>query len=919
MTGSQEPSLLDYARFHGIAIDHRAVAPLDQVPPPHSSINDGFADPSDVPSIDPPVVHHSLEQELRSEKLDIPKDAARFLSSLLRTASANPSGIDRDSFFSEPHRNKHLKLEVPLLKRNWGPATSLGCAERIALDPVKLQLPRENVSDEQDEGLAFPKKYFDLSDSIWKEVSTERLDCSRDDLELLQRIQGVEKPDSGYILEKVSESQHGSNRPCMRHLSPVFLLQRTYDSIRVDSRLTSNASSASSPNITSDTRDTVDMPLSKEYGTIEISSSGNGVMRTEIKEPTSPGSRIYGDRLTDAEGIEDTNTEVPSGLFLVEYDYEETGYVSPKTHHYIPDPHMDDPPSEPNTAGEMLDDYIGGFSTPLFESLGTPTNPFLEEDVPEQRPETNDPADIDIARTPLISQTENQTKSHDGEYPSSLEVSKSDRQGLLLSDPHRSALIIAGNHFPSSDCADTIAELPLAEMICTEKSPVQIVSLDKPPDIDCGSNGEIQTERNPSKARRKFKKTRPKKSHKHTQQPSEDPERSGAVMSLSSSAFSALGSLSSFMKLRGVTSKRRKTEQSRYFPTESSQNEELVDSDLTKHPQEDFKPRRAHDKLNITFPDTPPSALVTRSLVLVLSTSLLRTHRHIVRVLESLTPSPTLIFRDYELPGPLKPNTSVGNASAILLESDIILSPTTGIILTTAQATTQLYLPGHKRHVSADGIPSLDSPLRERIARLSLRYDHIYVFICHAPNLTMDSSATSPSLTVDPKALSSVQSLMAFCSSLSDSSVIPLVIPSVQNMILEWIIALSNKHEYSLQNFKETGRKFTPIKKAEYQSIFESFQDVTPWELFLRRAGLNAFAALAVLELIYRQKLLEDTEVSGLVEIRDRAPRGLSYFIEMDPDLRRQLFEPIIGKRAVDTVERAFEKEWHFEECGIDF
>lgn len=433
------------------------------------------------------------------------------------------------------------------------------------------------------------------------------------------------------------------------------------------------------------------MPHSKEYGTIEISSSGNGVMRTEIKEPTSPGSRIYGDRLTDAEGIEDTNTEVPSGLFLVEYDYEETGYVSPKTHHYIPDPHMDDPPSVPNTAGEMLDDYLGGFSTPLFESLGTPTNPFLEEDVPEQRSETNDPADIDIARTPLISQTENQTKSHDGEYPSSLEVSKSDRQGLLLSDPHRSAVIIAGNHFPSSDCADTVAELPLAEMICTEKSPVQIISLDKPPDIDCVSNGEIQTERNPAKARQKFKKTRPKKPLKYTQQPSEDPELSGAVMSLSSSAFSALGSLSSFMKLRGVTSKRRKTEQSRYFPTESSQNEELVDSGLTKHPQEDFKPRRAHDKLNITFPDTPPSALVTRSLVLVLSTSILRTHRHIVRALESLTPAPILVFRDYELPGPHKPSTSIGNTSDILLEADIILSPTTGIILTTTQATTQLY------------------------------------------------------------------------------------------------------------------------------------------------------------------------------------------------------------------------------------
>lgn len=215
MTNFRGPSLLDYARFHGIAIDHQTITPLDQVPQPHESINDTLADPPDVPSIDPSKFHSTLEQELRSEKLEIPKDAARLLSSVVQAASRKSIDIDWNSFLPDRHRIRKLKLDLPLLKRDFDLSTSPAArAERIALDPVQLQLPREEVEDEHDEGLVFPKQYIDLSDRIWKEVSTERLDCSREDLELLQKATRVKKPDNEYIIEEILERELGFKVGC---------------------------------------------------------------------------------------------------------------------------------------------------------------------------------------------------------------------------------------------------------------------------------------------------------------------------------------------------------------------------------------------------------------------------------------------------------------------------------------------------------------------------------------------------------------------------------------------------------------------------------------------------------------------------------------------------------------------------------
>jgi len=430
-----------------------------------------------------------------------------------------------------------------------------------------------------------------------------------------------------------------------------------------------------------------------------------------------------------------------------------------------------------------------------------------------------------------------------------------------------------------------------------------------------------------------------------------------------SSAFSALGSLSSFMETRGKVSKQT-TERSSYFSTspthcdhtseDSPQKEQIDTCDQQKEMNEEIE-----ILADIATPTLHSRQQIHCPLTLVLSTSLLKTDRHIVRYLENLTPSPTLIFRDYgkylytDRHYQVPPGTSIKRKNQYNnirppAEADIILSPSTGIILTTSQATTQLYLPGHKPppHSQMDGFPQFDSPLRERIARTCIRYERIYVMICHSQTSSTKSSSNNNkgsikvNMTTDPRTLSSIRSLMAFCASLAEyCTVILLLVPSSSsawnNPTVEWILSLATKHTFSIPEKQRPVPKnigFTPIngkrnttQTTEYPLNFPH-EEETHWELFLRQAGLNPFAAQAVMAIINAQDR-EEEQVFGaphdqyhcpddIVEHQEprRQPRGLSSFIEMHPEQRRRLFGHVVGERVLKRVESVIGRRWQFEE-----
>lgn len=338
---------------------------------------------------------------------------------------------------------------------------------------------------------------------------------------------------------------------------------------------------------------------------------------------------------------------------------------------------------------------------------------------------------------------------------------------------------------------------------------------------------------------------------------------------------SSLGSLYSFLQTRGKRLKREKPgETSPYFGNaavepvpEATQVTGAAGGSIPEMITEES--HLEYDSLipNI-LPRGPPS---TTALVLILSASLLQSDRHLIRSLETHSPAPRLIFRDYKIKNP-QATRSAGTEE----EADISVSPQTGIILTTSQATTQAYLPGHR------GV--FRSPLQERIARISQRYEQIYVLV-RLPTLTI---GTIPA--TDARTMSSILSLYVFCASLAPvCTVIPLLVPADETELTVWICSISGHHG--------------PFPKEDVDVASSSYLDEeTRWEVFLRHAGLNAFAAQSVLAVLKSLGGGQGDDGAGVA--------GLSLFIEMNPAERRALFTEVVGERLLARVEKVLQQNW---------
>lgn len=338
-----------------------------------------------------------------------------------------------------------------------------------------------------------------------------------------------------------------------------------------------------------------------------------------------------------------------------------------------------------------------------------------------------------------------------------------------------------------------------------------------------------------------------------------------------------LGTLSSFMQTRGRGNKRRKIQSKSFYfnnpPAPRLDTEK--ETNIEKSPPEQSGVQKMSTDDPNSYPQFPPKKS-TRPLLLILSTALLHTNRALINSVESLSsPVSRLIFRDYTAR-----NSPVSDFN-IVEEADIIPSPTTGIILTTSQQTTQTHLPGH-------GSPGLSSPMKERIARVAQRYERLYILI-------------QASSILDTKTMSSVRELSAFCLSLGKICTIQTLLMESDHT-LEWMLAIATKH--ALSNATTSSENDTQGK-----ILWPSYLDEqTQWELFLRRAGFNPFAAQSVLDILRNSPM-----TSGDNTVKDLQARDLSRFIEMSREARRELFQDAVGHRVLHRVENAVEMDWQVE------
>ena len=189
---------LEYARFHGLATDHRLKHPLEDFACDDSPF--GFSDDAHLLDI------QSTKLSPPPERLSVSKDAAMLLASI-RNDPFEDIILD-DCFLPNPHRIRDLKVETPLLRTDHD-LDMQRFFQHIDPDLKNEHFPLEKVDEEQDEGFGWPSSYEKFLEKIRARTSTEKLSIPKGSLIYLQ---GVLKYHEGIDVQQVLEECLESSR-----------------------------------------------------------------------------------------------------------------------------------------------------------------------------------------------------------------------------------------------------------------------------------------------------------------------------------------------------------------------------------------------------------------------------------------------------------------------------------------------------------------------------------------------------------------------------------------------------------------------------------------------------------------------------------------------------------------------------------
>jgi hypothetical protein len=382
-----------------------------------------------------------------------------------------------------------------------------------------------------------------------------------------------------------------------------------------------------------------------------------------------------------------------------------------------------------------------------------------------------------------------------------------------------------------------------------------------------------------------------------------------------STSFSNKEALDMFLMLKGLqaqplvsaptTTKETSSKVSRSQDPRRPQRSKEVPEPVNKSVEE-FQ--QDHEYLSIELPKLP-SELPQRFAIV--SSEILQRRRSLYRRMTHMYPNCEFIERDFSVlqsdDGLLDLKSSIEKIPRYdpCLEADLIISPSTGVLLTTVQKIQQRSLPGQGTQ---------QNTFNSRLCQVSIRYERLIVLVSQGvdehlegtmnttalPNIPDIShmagnvSSTSSTAPVTPRDTLALASLQSFAATRSTNVNVQFVLGG-ENNLAAWIAF----------HIHVSGTAMLHIQAEE------SF-----WEHVLRRVGLNCFAAGLILTVLAKPTGNEDGNTS---ELRcSRIDYGIAAFFSMSSDERFLQFEKLLGGRKVlKRVNACLERGWISESTGF--
>lgn len=327
--------------------------------------------------------------------------------------------------------------------------------------------------------------------------------------------------------------------------------------------------------------------------------------------------------------------------------------------------------------------------------------------------------------------------------------------------------------------------------------------------------------------------------------------------------------LTNYVNMR--TSKRRKNEVSSFFgPKKSAQNEaNALSHEAKNHEKENEAPR--FNVMPIEKFEAAPVPTLKESPGSIKMIVALTIGRGILGWVEKLLPEAELVERDFDHWNTVAWNRNMVSRSPIVsslaAEADFIVSPVTGIILTTLIKVIQKPLRGQKSKTA----------IQERVEKVSARYERLIVLVSQSNRVDESTSLSSSEC-------SSFAEFSGLVLGLNPNSQVYFV-GGGEKTLAKWLVALIQRYS---------------IEADGLQGLLISNE--TTWELIMRRAGMNAYAAQIIL-----------AELKG---ISNGDPHGrfmgeLQRFILMTPLERIEQFSGVMGgTNVLQRVGAALDGPW---------